>query len=39
LVETFYDTRVFPVSFDTAVGAVNVQEKILNHEDFTVSVR
>jgi hypothetical protein len=39
LVETFYDLRTFPVTFDNARGVVNVRERILNHEEFNFTVR
>ena len=39
LVETFYDTRTFPVRFGNGVEITNVNERILNHEEFAVTVR
>ncbi len=38
VVETYYDTRKFPIKFDN-ISLIIINEKILNHEDFAVTIR
>jgi hypothetical protein len=38
VVETYYDIRKFPVLFNN-ISVTIINEKILNHEDFTVTIR
>ena len=38
-VETYYDRRQFPISLDNSDRMTIINEKILNHEDFAVTIR